>query len=254
MNRLKTGVPGLDELIEGGFPEGSSVLLSGAAGTGKSICCMQYLYYGAKEEGQPGVYITLEEGQHNLWWNMQRFKWDILPLQQQNLLQIYKFEPGEEESDDSSPHSLLLTPDQMPRLYGGTDPAIQIRRIVDKAREIGARRMVIDSISAFTYWYSDEARIRKVIYRLVEELRNINCTTILSCEVKGGKRDYSMFGVEEFLVDGLVMLYFFPPNRSIFVRKMRGTDHSKSIHPMQISETGLAVSSKEEVLWEAIKD
>src|SRR3989338_5597971 len=211
MIRLKTGIPGLDELIEGGFPEGSSILLSGAAGTGKSIFCLQYLYYGAKELGEPGVYITLEEGPHNLWWNMQRFKWDLLPLERDNLLKIYKFEPGDDEN---------------------VTPAEQIKRIVDKAKEIGAKRMVIDSISAFTYWYSEETKIRKVIYQLIEELHKINCTTILSCEVKGGKKDYSMFGVEEFLVDGLLMLYFFPPNRSIFVRKMRGTAHNKSIHPL----------------------
>src|SRR3989338_1154034 len=137
MIRLKTGIPGLDELIEGGFPEGSSILLSGAAGTGKSIFCLQYLYYGAKELGEPGVYITLEEGPHNLWWNMQRFKWDLLPLERDNLLKIYKFEPGEEETSDAGQHSLLLSPDVMPRLYGGEgNPADQIKRIVEKAKEI----------------------------------------------------------------------------------------------------------------------
>ncbi len=233
MNRLKTGVPGLDELIEGGFPEGSSILLSGAAGTGKSIFCLQFLYYGAKELREPGVYITLEEGPHNLWWNMQRFKWDLLPLERDNLLKIFKFEPGEDMQ---------------------TNAADQIKRIVEKAREIGAKRMVIDSISAFSYWFSDQSKVRYVLYSLIEELRKLNCTTILTCEVKGGKNDSSQYGVEEFLADGLLLLYFFPPNRLLFVRKMRGTNHSKGVHPIEIDDRGISVNPREQMSWEALKE
>ncbi|OIO26297.1 hypothetical protein AUJ14_02165 [Candidatus Micrarchaeota archaeon CG1_02_55_22] len=233
MNRLPTGIPGFDELIEGGFPEGSSILLSGGAGTGKSIFALQYLYYGAKERREPSVYITLEEGPHNLWWNMQRFKWDLLPLEKENLLKIYKFEP----STDSK-----------------ISAAEQIKKIVDKARDLKAKRMVIDSITAFSYWFSDPTTIRLGLYTLVEELRKLSCTTILTSEVSGKKDEYSRFGVEEFLSDGLVMLYFFPPNRSIFVRKMRGTKHSPTVHPMEIGEEGLKVNANEEILWEAIKD
>lgn len=232
MIRLKTGIPGLDELVEGGFPEGSSILLSGGAGTGKSIFCMQYLYYGAKELKEPGVYITLEEGPHNLWWNMQRFKWDLISLEKENLLKIFKFEPGE-AMDSAAPD--------------------QVKKIVDKAREFKAKRLVIDSVTAFSFWYSDPAKIRYMIYTLIEELRNIDCTTILSCETKGHRDDFSTWGIEEFLVDGIVALYFFPPNRATFVRKMRGTKHDKSVHPMDISDAGVTVNPREEILWEGIK-
>ena len=188
MNRVKTGVPGLDELLEGGFPESSSILVSGGTGTGKSILCMEYLYRGAKEYNEPGVYITLEEGPHNLWWNMQRFKWDLLPLERSNMLKIYKFEPSVNMKDELEE---------------------QTKRIVDKARQMNAKRMVIDSITAFSFWVDDVSRIRYAIYSLVEELRKINCTTILTCETAGGKHDISRFGVEEFLVDGVIQLQFF---------------------------------------------
>jgi len=234
MIRLKSGIPGLDELIEGGFPEGSSILLSGGTGTGKSIFCMQYLYYGAKEHKEPGVYVTLEEGPHNLWWNSQRFKWDLIPLvEKEGLLKILKFEPGE---------------------HMDANPVEQIRKIVDRVREAKAKRVVIDSISAFSFWFSDLTKIRYIIYTLIEELRNVGCTSILTGETKGHKDDYSAFGVEEFLVDGLVLLYFFPPNRSLFVRKMRGTKHDQNVHPMLIDDSGMSINPREEVLWEAIKD
>lgn len=232
MNRLKTGIPGFDELIEGGFPESSSILLSGGAGTGKSIFCLQYLYHGAQQEHEPSVYITLEEGPHNLWWNMQRFKWDLLPLERDNLLKIYKFEPSENMENNSTE---------------------QVKKIVEKARDLHVKRLVIDSITAFTFWFSDPAKIRYGLYTLVEELRKLNCTTILTGEVGGKKDEYSKFGVEEFLADGLVMLYFFPPNRSVFVRKMRGTKHSQSVHPMNITENGLEINPRENIPWESIQ-
>ncbi|MBI5228492.1 AAA family ATPase [Candidatus Micrarchaeota archaeon] len=232
MKRIHTGIDGLDELIEGGFPEGSSVLVSGGPGSGKSIFCMQYLYSGAKEYDEPGVYITMEEGPHNLWWNMQRFKWDLLPLEKAGKLKIFKFEPS---------------PDM-------TDLEEQAKKIVEKAREMNARRVVIDSISAFSFWIENVAKIRYGIYVLIEELRKINCTSVLTSETLGGKKEYSRFGVEEFLVDGLVMLYFVPPHRILFVRKMRGTKHSMSVHPLEITEKGLVVNPREEILWEALRD
>lgn len=233
MKRIPTGISGLDELIEGGFPETSSILVSGGAGTGKSIFCLEYLYNGAKIHDEPGVYITMEEGPHNLWWNMQRFHWDLLPLEKANKLKIYKFEPSLDMKNDVEN---------------------QVRRIVDKAKAMNAKRMVIDSITAFSFWIDDLSRIRYALYILVEELRKIDCTTILTCETSGKKNKISRFGVEEFLVDGAIQLLYIPPHRSMFIRKMRGTNHDKRVHPVEINDNGLQINSKEEILWEALKD
>ena len=95
--------------------------------------------------------------------------------------------------------------------------------------------------------------MRYAIYRLIDELRKINCTTLLTIETAGGDRNtVSWFGIEEFLVDGIIQLLFVPPNRMAFVRKMRGTAHDKRIHPLDINDSGLSINSKEEILWEAI--
>ncbi len=233
MKRVKTGVPGLDELIEGGFPEGSSILVSGGPGTGKSIFCMEYLYNGAKDYGDAGLYATLEEGPHNLWWNMQRFNWDLLSLEKENKLKIIKFDP-----DLSNRENLEE----------------QVLQIVDKAKEMGARRLVIDSITAFSFWVKDVSTVRFAMYSLIERLRSIKCTTVLTCETTGGKHELSRFGVEEFLVDGVIQMFFNAPNRSLFVRKMRGTNNSKFLHPVEISDLGLVVKYKDELLWESLKE
>ncbi len=232
MKQIKTGVPGLDELVEGGFPESSSIMVGGSAGVGKSILCLEYLYYGAKLYEEPSVYVTLEEGPHNLWWNMQRFKWDFLSLEKQGLMKIYKFEPT-------------------PEIRGNIEE--QVAKIVEKAKENNAKRLVIDSITAFSFWIDEVPKIRYAIYLLVNELRKINCTTILTVETSGDKYSVSRFGVEEFLVDGIIQLFFNPPYRSIFIRKMRGVNHDKRVHPFEINDRGLEINNKEEVLWESIK-
>ena len=232
MKRVPSGIPGLDELIEGGFPEGSSIAVSGTAGTGKSIFCLEYLYNGAKNFKEPSVYVTLEEGPHNLWWNMQRFHWNFLPLQKDNKIQILKFDP---RPDD-------------------TDMDAQLSKIVEKAHEMGAKRLVVDSITALMFWTERSERVRYSVYNLIDQLRSINCTTVLTCETTGGKSNISRFGVEEFLTDGVIQLFFNPPNRAAFIRKMRGTDHSKKIHPFAIDENGVSIDPREEILWESIKD
>lgn len=232
MNRIKSGIPGLDELIEGGFPEASSVLVSGPAGAGKSILCMEYLYNGAKDYDEPGVYITMEEGPHNIWWNVQRFKWDLVPLEREGKIKIYKFEPTEDLMNN---------------------PRAQVERIIEKAQSLKAKRLVVDSVTSFAFWLKDVRQMRFAIYQLVEELRKLDCTALLTCETPSEKNTPSRFGVEEFLADGVLQLFFNPPNRALFVRKMRGTNHSTRVHPMNISDAGLSVDPKEEVLWEALK-
>ncbi len=231
MIRVPSGIPGFDELCEGGFPESSSILLAGGPGTGKSIFCLEYLYNGAKLYNEPGLYITLEEGAHNLWWNMQRFKWDLMPLERNNMLKIFKFEPDMNLKDSFE---------------------TQTTRIIEKAKDMGAKRLVIDSSTAFSFWLSDVARIRYELYVLIEELRKITTTTILTCETTGGILESSRFGVEDFLTDGVITLTFKPPHRYIFIKKMRGTNHSKSIHPFDITSDGFIVKSSDEVSWEIV--
>jgi KaiC/GvpD/RAD55 family RecA-like ATPase len=232
MLRTKTGIPGMDELVEGGFPESASILVSGGAGSGKSIFCLQYLYAGAKLYGEPGLYVTLEESTQNIWWITQRFKWDLLPLEREGKIKLFKFEP----SPDFAEHV-----------------EDNLATIVSKVREMGAKRLVVDSITALSFWLEPQ-QMRSAVYRLIEGLRKAGCTTLLTCETLGSKSSVSRFGFEDFLADGVVQLFFMPPNRSLFIRKMRATNQSKGIHPFEITEQGVIVNAKEQVMWEAIKD
>jgi len=234
MARVPSGIPGLDELIQGGFLEGSSVLVAGGAGTGKTIFSTQFIYNGASVYGEPGIYITMEEGATNLWWNMKSFKWNLPKYEQDGLIKIYKMG--------------MLEPREFASKFDE-----EIERIKKMVKEIGAKRLVVDSTTAFGMWMGKEENIRYSLFKLADELKEMKCTTLLTAETLGGRDQFSRFGVEEFITDAVISLYFNPPNRSLLVRKMRGTSHDQKIHPYSIGEQGITVNSKEEVLWESLK-
>ena len=236
MRRVATGVDGLDVLIQGGLPEGSSVLVSGGPGTGKTIWATQFLYKGAKDFNETGLFVTLETNLKNITWNMENFDWDIKSLQDKNLFKIYKLNLSGRRREDIE--------DQ---IFEELDV---ISEMVEKNN---VKRMVIDSTTALGAWVKETGNLRSMLFNFIDELKKLECTTVLTAETKGGKNDFSAFGVEEFVSDGVIALYFTPPFRSIFVRKMRGTNHSMQPHPFSINERGIIVKSKEEILWESIK-
>ena len=236
MERLESGIPGLDALIEGGFPQGSSVLVSGGPGTGKTILGMQFIYEGAKNN-EPGLYVSLESNLKNVVWNMQSFKWDIKTYQDKNLMKIYRLHLNPASSFEETRKQIEN----------------ELDTIAGIVKEMNAKRLVIDSISALALWIKEEGNLRHMLFSFVDKLKELDATVLLVSETKGGKTDYSRFGVEEFIVDGVLVMYFVPPNRSIFVRKLRGTDHSKTVHPFKISEKGIEISSRDEILWDSIK-
>ena len=236
MERVKTGINGLDELIQGGIPKGSSVLISGANGSGKSILSMQYIYEGAKQLQDPGLFVTVESNVKTIAWNMESFDWDIANLQDKDLMSIYRVR----SFGDSSPDKMTARLDA------------EFGVIEDKVKEIGAKRLVVDSTTALGV-SMERGPFRSLLFGFMDRLKKLDCTTLLTAETRNIKTEFSAFGVEEFVVDGVIALYFTPPHRSIFVRKMRGTAHDKNVHPFEITENGILVKSKEQVLWEAIK-
>ncbi len=234
MERVKTGIPGLDELLDGGIPISASVLVSGGSGTCKTILGLQYLYAGAKQYAEPGIYVTIEASIKNITWNIESFGWDLKQLQDKNMLRIYRLQFDTQRDIDAQ-------------------ISTQLSFIASLVKEMKAKRLVIDSTTSFGIWIKDEGQLRNTLFKFCDGLKEMGCTTLLVAETKGGKTDYSAFGVEEFIVDGVVVLYFTPPNRSIFIKKMRGTNHSKTIHPLEITKFGLSVRAKDEILWDSIK-
>ena len=245
MERVKTGIDGLDNMIEGGLPRGRTVLLSGGCGTGKSIFGMQYLYNGVLEHGEPGLYVSMDERPELMRQDMLRFGWDIKALEDQGKLVILDMtgtkigvQTGEKYSMSSS-----LDIDRL------------ILKITQTAGEIGAKRLVIDSLPALGFRLKDELEIRNMILKLTYAIRRSGLTAILVSEVPeqtmgSGPMSFSKHGIAEYVADAVIMLHYLgmgtDTNRTLYIRKMRGTKHKEDIIPLHITETGIKLIDPEE--------
>jgi len=240
-NRVKTGIKGLDELMEGGFPTGRSVLLSGACGTGKTIFSIQFLYNGAKKFNEPGIYVTLDERPEMIREDMLRFGWNLRELEEKNLLNIIDGSIAKIGIPSDEVFSLPVTGFDMDKLL------LEIMRV---AKRINAKRVVIDSIPALGFNYENENEIRKAILKLSYILTRSGVTSLMTSEIDEASNKYGKYGVEEYVVDGVLVLHYMgvgtQANRTLHIRKMRATSHSEDLHPMTIGEDGVTIHSIDE--------
>ncbi|MBN3037008.1 MAG: AAA family ATPase [Candidatus Diapherotrites archaeon] len=245
MDRVKSGIDGLDELIEGGFPKGRTVLVSGGCGTGKSIFGLQFLYKGALA-GEAGVYVTLDERPEIIREDMMRFGWDLRSLEDAGKLIIL----------DLTSTKLGVPSEER---YAMNAPALDLDRLILKimqtASEIGAKRIVVDSIPALGFHLKDENEARNMILKLTYMIRKSSLTAVLVSEVPeqspgSGPMKFSKYGVEEYVADAVILLHYLgigsEGSRTLYIRKMRGTKHAEDIIPLKITDAGMKLTNPEE--------
>ncbi|MCD4740564.1 ATPase [archaeon] len=249
MERVPTGIEGLDDLIEGGFPRGRTILLSGGCGTGKTISSIQYLYKGIVEYDEPGVYVTIDERPELTRQDMLRFGWDLRTLEDQGKLRIVDLLRSKIGLPSEEKYQITTEIKDMDRL---------ILEIMQMAREIGARRLVVDSLPALGIHMNDPTKIRDMILKLSFMLRKDKLTSIFVSEVPeqqfgAGPMHFSKFGVEEYVADAVILLHYLGTSdseggtkRTLYIRKMRATKHSEDIIPLYITGTGIRVENPEE--------
>ncbi len=242
MKRVKTGIKGLDELIEGGLPECRSFLVSGGCGTGKTIFCMQYIYNGVTKFNEPGIYVTLDERPDLIREDVLRFGWDLKKMEDENMLQII---------DGSIAKTGIPSEEEFAMPATGFDLDKLLLEIMRVTKRIGAKRLVIDSIPALGFNYEGENDVRKAILKMSYMLQRLGVTSLLTSEIQEGANKYGKYGVEEYVADGVIVLHYMgigtQSNRTLHIRKMRATNHSEDLHPIKISsKTGITVHKIEE--------
>lgn len=227
MERIKSGVPGLDEMLSGGFLAQSANLVEGAPGTGKSTLGMQFIYNGITQFKQPGLILTFEEFPQQYYDDAAAFGWDLRALEQSNQLRVIMSSPEVSHAD-------------LERVDG---------RIQGMIQEIGAKRILVDSLSHFDR-LSDQAVARRgLLFSFINSLKREGLTSLLTRE------NTALIGetttLEEdvaFVVDSYLLLRYVEIEsairKALLVLKFRGSDHAKDIRQYEITRTGLEVRSK----------
>ena len=223
--RIPSGIPGLDNLVEGGFKQGSINLVCGGAGSGKTTVAVQFLIEGIKK-GEASIYMTFEEKKEKLYDDMLEFGWDLLKYEKMGL---FKF--------------LEYTPEQIKRVLvegGGTIDAI--------ITQMKAKRLAIDSITSFALLFQDELTQKESSLALFELINRWGCTAILTSQaIQLSPEDLT--AQLQFEVDSIIILYHFKKkgirNRAIEILKMRGTKTPEKTMRLNMDKFGLSINASE---------
>jgi circadian clock protein KaiC len=221
--RASTGVAGLDEMLDGGIPTGDSVLVAGPSGSGKSVLATQFIARGAAD-GEPGVIVVFEEHPKEYLHRAEGLGFHLNRMVADGTLEALYLRP------------LDLSPDET------------LHEIREAVRRVGAKRVVIDSMSGFELALAPTFRadFRESLYRLVGALTGVGITVVTTMEITHGQDDLRFTpNVISFLADDLISLRYIEVDRQlrkvVAVVKMRGSQHSKSFREYEITGEGFVV-------------
>jgi circadian clock protein KaiC len=225
IDRVPTGVPGLDPLIEGGFPKGRSILVTGNPGTGKTIFSLQFLAKGL-ERGEKGIYVAADEPPFDIVEQAASMGWD--------------FEKHVEEKN----LAILNAGTYLTSLPGaGKDRQIDIHKAINDlaafVNKLDAKRLVFDPAGPFVLLRDSTTRIQDQTRLLIKLLRtSMQTTNILTSYAVPRTGERAMHGIEEYLVAGAIVLEMIWTEhrftRCLVIEKMRCTDAKPAEHRFDI--------------------
>lgn len=225
LDRISTGLVGLDSLIEGGFPKGSTLMVVGNSGSGKTILCSHFLYDGLTAKDEKGLYISFSESKAQFYTNSKTLGMDFDKLERQMKFAFLDF--------------ASLTKD-------GIQDALE--EILATITSFNPKRVVLDSFSAISLAFEHQSEARTTIHVLLGKiLRSEGITTILVMEIPRGRQDIGS-GIEESVVDGIIQLDHREDNvLPIILRvfKLRGTSINREPHVCTISKNGMRLYPKQ---------
>ena len=223
VEKLPTGVPGFDLISLGGLPRGRTTLVSGTAGSAKTVLAAQFLAAGIRQFDEPGVFVTFEEPPEDIRHNVASMGWDIATWEAQ----------GRWAFVDASPQ-----PEIESTVSGGYDLGALLARIEHAVTRTGAKRVSIDSLGAVFSLLPDTGVVRRELHRLALSLKRLGVTAIITAERVSEYGEIARFDVEEFVADNVVVLRNTleeeKRRRTVEILKFRGTDHQKGEYPFTV--------------------
>ena len=235
-----TGVPGLDDLLGGGFPEGRVILIVGGPGTGKTILASQCLYNGIHEYQENGIFVSLDESKKHYYSEMQDFGWDFVTAEQEAKFIFI-------DATRMSRSALLRAESHgEPDILRGKQLPIDklVEELEENIRQIDAKRVVLDTLATLFHRFPDPIERRVAVVELFESLSELGITTIVTTETRRLGLDREVL-VEEYMAHGVIMLQTLfsqgATARALHVEKMRGTKIISKRVPYYIDRKGIEV-------------
>lgn len=232
MQRVKTGIKGLDDMLGGGFLPETANLVEGAPGTGKTTLGMQFIYEGITAYDEPGLIITFEEFPHQYYHDAANFGWDFQRLEKEGKLKIIMTSPEVSKVDLESVGGMIET----------------------HVTRMGARRVLVDSVTHLGRLTNKAVKLRAVEYGFINALKREGLTSILTHEssmLLGGAKDEG--SKIAFVVDSYVLIRYVEIESAIhnamLVLKMRGSAHAKDIREFEITSRGIEFVDREKSIF-----
>jgi KaiC/GvpD/RAD55 family RecA-like ATPase len=241
LENVPTGIEGLDEMISGGFPNGRVILLLGGPGTGKTIFASQFMYKGISERNEHAVFVSLDESKSHYYEEMLKFGWD--------------FKKAEDEGkfaylDATRLSRLAIIKEKMLKEETSSlrGKQLQVDKLVEelqaKIKQVNAKRLVLDTLAALFYRFTDPIERRTAGVDLIEALSDLGVTTIVTTELSHVGLERALTD-EEFLVHGVIMMQTLfmggTTTRVLQVEKMRGGSVNTNLVPYSIDVNGIEI-------------
>ncbi len=224
IEKIPTGVVGFDSIANGGLPVGRTTLVTGTAGSAKTLFAVQYLAEGIIQFDETGLFVTFEESAADIRINMKGFGWDIDGWEK----------AGKWAFVDASPQPA----DQAVATIGQYDLGALLTRMEHAIERVNAKRVSLDSLGAIFSRFQDSGMIRSELFRIAATLKRRGVTTVVTAERNAEYGDISRYGVEEFVTDNVVILRNVleeeKRRRTIEILKFRGAYHQKGEYPLTI--------------------
>jgi circadian clock protein KaiC len=221
LRRLKTGISKFDELLGEGIPYGSSIIVSGVSGSGKTVLGLEFVYRGARDHDEKGIYFSFEETEERLRATARGLGWEL------------------DREIDRGMVEIVFIP--QPDILVDRD-ILEMQRSVEA---FTAQRVVVDSMSVFLHKIEDRRIVRDKVFWLASILQNQNAVGFFTNDVPAGTEQLTRFGVEETVVDGVLLLTWeaegLERHRYIEVVKLRNTTHAMGRHSMAIGHGGISI-------------
>lgn len=233
--RAQLGISKLDDLLGEGIPYGSSCLVSGVAGTGKTLLLLEFIYRGASEFGEKGIFFSFEETKERIIANGKGMGWKI------------------EEEIKKGNIEIIFIP----------QPEIMVEKhllmMKERIEAMGAKRIAIDSSSVFLHKITDPQIVREKMFQLATLVQMAQAIGFFAADIPYGSQNISRFGVEETVVDGIILLTA-SNNEKTLVRerfmeiyKLRNTAHSNGRHGIKIGDNGIIIAVNDPKTFSSLK-